>query len=553
MQIQEKLAKFPVPNEVWDEYHIDQEINDRGIRVDMPFVKQAVAIDEISRDRLTNRKKLRVAAYARVSTDSDDQLVSLETQKNHYESYIKARPDWDFAGLYYDEGISGTKMAKRDGLLKMLEDCDKGKIDYIIVKSISRFSRNTVESIETVRKLKELNIAVFFEKENINTLDAKGEVLMTIMAALAQQESESLSANVRLGIQFRNQQGKVQINHNWFLGYTKDEDGKLVIVPEEAAVVRRIYAEYLEGASFLQIKRSLEADGIQNGAKHDKWYESNIKQILTNEKYIGDALLQKTYTVSILDKKRATNKGNLPKYYVEGSHEAIIAKDIFLRVQAEIARRANITPDGKKRIYSSRYALSSIVFCGHCGDIYRRIKWNNRGCKSTVWRCVSRVLKKDSGIDCPARTLREEDLHAAVLTAINDAWSRKADIIPALKENIKAVLDGGVADAIAEIDEKIKEKQKELLEAGHDDALIDSIGAEIIDLREEHQDLMTTAAKQQELQERLEDLDNFLDEQTEAITEYSEALVRRLIEKITVYDEKLVVEFKSGLQIEVEA
>ena len=136
---------------------------------------------------------------------------------------------------------------------------------------------------------------------------------------------------------------------------------------------------------------------------------------------IGDALLQKTYTVSILDKKRATNKGNLPKYYVEGSHEAIIAKDIFLRVQAEIARRAHITPDGKKRIYSSRYALSSIVFCGHCGDIYRRIKWNNRGCKSTVWRCVSRVLKKDSGIDCPARTLREEDLHAAVLTAINDA------------------------------------------------------------------------------------------------------------------------------------
>lgn len=231
----------------------------------------------------------------------------------------------------------------------------------------------------------------------------------------------------------------------------------------------------------------------------------------------------------------------------------IEVKEVFFRVQVEIARRANITPDGKKRIYSGRYALSSIVFCGHCGDIYRRIKWNNRGCKSTVWRCVSRVLKKDSGIDCPARTLREEDLHAAVLTAVNDAWSRKADIMPALKENIKAVLDGGVEDAISEIDAKIKEKQQELLEAGHDDALIDSIGADIIDLREEHQDLMTTAAKQQELQERLEDLDNFLDEQTETITEYSEALVRCLIEKITVYDEKLVVEFKSGLQIEEEA
>ena len=498
-------------------------------------------------------QKTRVAAYCRVSTEFDEQESSYEVQVEHYTSFIEGKPDWTLAGVYADDGISGTNTSKREAFNRMIDDCKAGKIDMIITKSISRFSRNTVDCLKYTRQLKELNIAVFFEKENINTLDDKGEVMMRITAAPAQQESESLSANVRLGIQFRNQQGKVQINHNWFLGYTKDEDGKLVIVPEEAAVVRRIYAEYLEGASFLQIKRSLEADGIQNGAKHDKWYESNIKQILTNEKYIGDALLQKTYTVSILDKKRATNKGNLPKYYVEGSHEAIIDKDVFLRVQAEIARRANITPDGKKRIYSSRYALSSIVFCVHCGDIYRRIKWNNRGCKSTVWRCVSRVLKKDSGIDCPARTLREEDLHAAVLTAVNDAWSRKADIMPALKENIKAVLDGGVEDAIAEIDGKIKEKQQELLEAGHDDTLIDSIGSEIIDLREEHQELMTTAAKQQELQERLEDLDNFLDEQTEAITEYSEALVRRLIEKITVYDEKLVVEFKSGLQIEVEA
>lgn len=251
-----------------------------------------------------------------------------------------------------------------------------------------------------------------FEKESAldHTLDAKGEVLMTIMAALAQQESESLSVNVRLGIQFRNQQGKVQINHNWFLGYTKDEDGKLIIVPEEVAIVRRIYAEYMDGASFLQIKRSLEADGVLNVAGREKWHESNIKQILTNEKYIGDALLQKTYTVNTLEKKRINNNGIAPKYYVEGSHEAIIDKDVFLRVQAEIARRANIMTDGKKRIYSVRYALSSIVFCGHCGDIFRRIKWNNRGCKSTVWRCVSRVLKKSSGIDCPARTIHEEVL-----------------------------------------------------------------------------------------------------------------------------------------------
>ena len=218
---------------------------------------------------------------------------------------------------------------------------------------------------------------------------------MTIMASLAQQESESLSANVRLGLQFRYQQGKVQVNHNWFLGYTKDEDGHLIIDPEQAEVVKRIYREYLEGKSFLQIKRSLEADEIRNGAGNKKWHESNIKQILTNEKYIGDALLQKTYTVDILDKKREANKGQVPKYYVEDSHEAIIPKDIFLKVQEEIARRANLTngTTKRKRIYSGRYALSGMVFCAHCGNIFRRIKWNNRGCKSTVWRCVSRVEK----------------------------------------------------------------------------------------------------------------------------------------------------------------
>ena len=344
----------------------------------------------------------------------------------------------------------------------------------------------------------------------------------------------------------------MQINHNWFLGYTKDEDGKLVIVPEEAEIVRRIYAEYIDGASFLQIKRGLEEDGILNGAGHKKWHESNIKQILTNEKYIGDALLQKTYTVNTLEKKRVANNGIAPKYYVEGSHEAIIDKDVFLRVQAEIARRANLLTDGKKRIYSSRYALSSIVFCGHCGDIFRRIKWNNRGCRSTVWRCVSRVLKKSSGIDCPARTIKEEDLHAAVVTAVNDAWSRKEIILPQLRENIRFVLEEDTDARIAEVDAAVKRKQAELLDAGRDQERIDAIGEAIMDLREERQNILTEAAMRKDVKDRIDDLACILDKQTEAITEYSETLVRRLIEKITVYDEMLVVEFKSGLQIEVE-
>ena len=301
-------------------------------------------------------QKTRVAAYCRVSTDSDEQETSYETQIEHYTSFINSHPDWVLAGIYADDGISGMNTKKRDEFQRMINDCNEGKIDMVITKSISRFARNTVDCLNYTRALKNKNIGVYFEKENINTLDAKGEVLMTIMASLAQQESESLSANVRLGLQFRYQQGKVQVNHNWFLGYTKDADGHLIIDPEQAEVVKRIYREYLSGKSFLQIKRSLEADGILNGAGNAKWHESNIKQILTNEKYIGDALLQKTYTVDILEKKREANKGQVPKYYVEDSHEAIIPKDIFLKVQEEIARRANLTKGTtkRKRIYSGR-------------------------------------------------------------------------------------------------------------------------------------------------------------------------------------------------------
>lgn len=498
-------------------------------------------------------RKTRVAAYCRVSTEYEEQESSYEVQVEHYTSYIRNNPEWEMVDVYADDGISGTNTAKREAFNRMIEDCKAGKIDMIITKSISRFSRNTVDCLKYTRELKDRNIAVFFEKENINTLDAKGEVLMTIMAALAQQESESLSANVRLGIQFRNQQGKVQINHNRFLGYTKDEEGKLVIDPDEAAVVRRIYAEYIDGASFLQIKRGLEKDGILNGAGNKKWYESNIKQILTNEKYIGDALLQKTYTVNTLEKKRVSNNGIAPKYYVEGSHDPIINRDVFLRVQAEIERRANINKDGKKRVYSSKYALSSIVVCGHCGDIYRRIKWNNRGCKSTVWRCVSRVQKKNSAIDCPARTIREERLQEVVITAINDIWSRKDSVLPKLKENIQLVLEGDTNNRIKDVDDQIKTKQEELLKAGRDQETVDEIGDEIIRLREERQAFLTEAAKKRDVKERIDELANFLDSQVEEVTEYSEILVRRLIERVTVYDEKIIVEFKSGLEVEVEA
>lgn len=339
-------------------------------------------------ERDEDKPKLRVAAYCRVSTDSEEQATSYEAQIEHYTEYIQKNPEWELAGIFADEGLSGTDTRKRREFNRMIEECMAGKINMVITKSISRFARNTLDCLKYIRQLKDRNIPVFFEKENINTMDSKGEVLLTIMASLAQQESQSLSQNVKLGLQYRYQQGLVQVNHNRFLGYTKDEEGQLIIEPEEAEVVKRIYREYLEGASLAQIGKSLEADGILTAAGKSKWRSETLKKILQNEKYIGDALLQKTYTVDFLSKKRVKNNGIVPQYYVENSHEPIIPRDLYMQVQEEMVRRTNLHSGAKrkKRVYSSKYALSSIVYCSKCGDIYRRIAWNNRGKHSTVWR-----------------------------------------------------------------------------------------------------------------------------------------------------------------------
>ena len=248
--------------------------------------------------RHQDKPKLRVAAYCRVSTDSDEQAGSYETQVTHYKEYIAKNPDWEFVGIYADEGISGINTKKREQFNRMIEDCMAGKIDKVITKSISRFARNTLDCLKYVRLLKDKNIAIIFEKENINTLEASGELLLTIMASLAQQESESLSQNVKLGLQFRYQEGKVQINCNHFLGYTKDANGKIVVDEEEAKVIRRIFREYLEGYTFGDIAKGLEADGILTGGKRTKWHQSTIQGILQNEKYIGCRWPTKTVAVA---------------------------------------------------------------------------------------------------------------------------------------------------------------------------------------------------------------------------------------------------------------
>ena len=504
-----------------------------------------------SRVRDREAPKLRVAAYCRVSTDSEEQATSYEAQVEHYTEYIKNHPGWEPAGIYADDGISGTNTKKREEFNRMIDDCMAGRIDLIVTKSISRFARNTLDCLKYIRQLKELNIAVFFEKENINTLDAKGEVLLTIMASLAQQESQSLSQNVRIGLQYRFQQGKVQVCTNRFLGYDKDEDGNLIINSEEAEVVKRIFREYLEGRGYYDIGKGLEADGILTAAGKTVWRASTIRNILRNEKYIGDALLQKTVTVDFLNKKRVVNTGIVPQYYVEGSHEAIIPKRIYMKVQEEMARRANLqTGTGKRRVYSGKYALSSIVFCSHCGDVYRRTHWNNRGKKTVVWRCVSRLMKKDSEVDCHARTITEEKLHAAVVRAISEVCAGKDSFLPQLKRNIEKGITVKNARQIEEIDARIGELQGQLLQKVNTGTDYDDIGNEIRHLKEEKYQLQLEQAQDEERRIRIRDLEAFAEECHGEPIEYSEDLVRRLIERVTVYDDHFTVEFRSGIVID---
>ena len=243
----------------------------------------------------------------------------------------------------------------------------------------------------------------------------------------------------------------------------------------------------------------------------------------------------------------------MPKYYVEGSHEAIIDKDVFMKVKAEIARRANLNPDGKRRVYSSKYALSGMVFCGHCGDIYRRVKWNNRGCKSTVWRCVSRGLKGQMDFDCPARTVKEEVLQGAIVTAVNDAYSGRDTVISLLKKNIQETVFDDMEARVATVDEQLAELQQQMIDHSGDYALVDELGLQADDLRRTRQDILAEAAGRTDLQSRMNDMIAFLEEMPEAITDYSETLTRRLVDRITIFDEKIVVELKSGLEMEVEA
>jgi len=364
----------------------------------------------------------RVAAYARVSTDSEEQLTSYEAQVDYYTKYIREHADWEFAGIYTDEGISATNTKKRDGFKQMVVDALDGKIDLIVTKSVSRFARNTVDSLVTVRQLKEKGVEVYFEKENIYTLDSKGELLITIMSSLAQEESRSISENVTWGQRKRMADGKVSMPYAHFLGYEKGEDGLPKIVEKEANTVRLIYRMFLEGKTPSAISKHLANQGILSPCGKNTWQTATVISILTNEKYKGDALLQKRFTVDFLTKTTKVNEGEVPQYYVQNSHPAIIEPDEFDAVQNEMKRRKKLG-----RPVSCHSLFSAKIICGECGGFYGSKVWgSNTKYRRTIWRC-NKKYKNDK--PCPTPHLTEDEIKQRFLVAFNILMGSRDELL----------------------------------------------------------------------------------------------------------------------------
>lgn len=356
-----------------------------------------------------------------MSTDQDEQLSSYENQVNYYREYILKHEDYELVDIYADEGISATNTKKRDAFNRLIQDCRGGKVDRILVKSISRFARNTLDCIKYVRELKELGIGVTFEKENIDSLDSKGEVLLTILSSLAQDESRSISENSTWGIRKKFERGVVQVNTTNFMGYDKDEKGNLIINHEQAKVVRYIFDRFLEGYSPEFISKELRKQKIPGCTGKARWCPSAIWKMLQNEKYKGDALLQKTYTVDFLTKKRIDNDGQVNQYYIENNHEPILDRDKWDIVQLEIARRKKFREQHKLQFYiiqKENNPFTTKVFCAECGSAFGRKNWTTSRGKRKVWQCNNRYRIKGQ-IGCLNNHIDEEMLEKAVMMAVS--------------------------------------------------------------------------------------------------------------------------------------
>ena len=513
-------------------------------------------------------RQLRVAAYCRVSTDDEEQLTSYEAQKTYYTDKIMTNPKWTMAGIFADEGITGTSARKRPEFLHLIRKCRQGKVDLVLVKSISRFARNTVDCLNYIRVLKSLGIAVIFEKENINTLETDSEMLITMMGAFAQAESESMSANIQWGMRQAMREGKANIHYNTLFGYEKGEDGKPKINEEQAEIVRGIYDRFLSGQSLRMIKEWLERDGILTAGGKAEWSHIVIRGILTNEKYCGDVLMQKTFVTDCIDKKTVRNTGQLPMYLIQNNHEGIISRDTFHAAQAELARRnAGRAPSKKqaptgRSCYSAKYALSERLVCGECGSLHRRCVWTHHGMRRVVWRCISRI---DYGTKyCKnSPTVDEKPLQDAILAAINSVMSAKTELVDKIGDAMRMELIpvAGETMSVGDIDRLIAEQEKKFqtmfAEVRSNQDFMNradefkAINEELAALKARRARLLETQQKNSALNWRIDDAINLLNAGSSSVAEWDESIIRQLVDTVKVVSkEKIIVTLSGGIQIE---
>lgn len=512
-------------------------------------------------------RRIRVAAYCRVSTKQEEQINSYEVQKKHYTEKINANPEWQMVGIFADKGITGTSVLKRDEFNKMIKLCKSKKIDMILVKSISRFARNTVDCLHYTRMLKTLGIDVYFEEQGIHSIKSDAEFYISIYGTIAQSESENISANVKWGKLQSAKEGKVAFMYKNFLGYRKGTDGNPEIDEEQAETVKIIYDRFLAGDSLKQIAEKLQNEKRLSPSGKSEWSTATIRSILSNEKYKGDAIINKTFTVDCLTKEIRKNNGERPKYYVENNHPAIIDAETFGRVQEELARRV-----GKKKVkeigtkteqgkYSSKYALTELLICGECHTPYRRCTWTAHGEKRIVWRCVKRLdYGKKYCHNSP--TLEESRIQAAIVNAIQ----KFAQQDPQLLKNLKSHIERGINDAVREDDSldiqlRLAAVEKEINELfntisvdtieSFDEKKAEELLSEKNKLQSKLDRIAELNRKDKNKQSRIAEIMELLDGIKNRTMEYDDRLVRQIIEAIIVESkEKIKVIFIGGYEIE---
>ena len=515
-------------------------------------------------------RKLRVAAYCRVSTELEQQQSSYDIQIEYYTRHIMQNPNWIFAGVFADDGRSATNTFRRDDFNQLMDQCLKGKVDMVITKSISRFARNTVDCISWVRKLKEKNVAVYFEKENLNTLDDSTEMILTILSSQAQEESRAISTNVKWGYARKFEKGESTRQRSY--GFRKAPTGEMCIVEEEAAVIRNMARWFLDGDSLERIKHRLEDAGIETTTGKKTWSTGTIYNILTNEKIMGDVLLQKTFTADYLTKRRVKNSGQQKQYYVKNHHEAVIPKTVYYKIQEEIARRSSLKKAGTRKgktaqgVYSSKYALTGIMVCNECGAHYRRTTWAKNGKKVIVWRCINR-LEHGTKRCHESPTLKEEVIQEAIMGKLHSLSidQEEENFLNGVKEDIlRAAKVVGGACTEEEIDKTIEELRDQLMdyvgmaarEHGGENWYSDrmrKLGLQISELKRRRESIRE--------QEKIRDEYEYLDQEVSRIicetggtsgAEFDNIFIRQIVREIRVISKnKLQIQLRTGMMLDV--